>query len=594
MPSLLLQPSMEAEQWLEAAAAEAPPGATQLRAAAPDNTGVQPQSGYATSADGGPEKPQLGNSESHQACPEGSSTLEQASLPLHLASSDQPRGPPLASDAACPATYLQTDSDERGSQGAALARHHERPHRISELPPPQSIQRGDISDASASTERDLLPASPMSISPDDIDASAGDPLPQSSARPPLPSQGGVHHSASSSFSTQQRFWSASSSPSSATARTRRSSATVGSPSLVPAFPSRAARGSPQNQSPSSQSSPRSLAPSPSAATMFQVASQAGLQSVSSALVSQAAHTIGEATANGRYQYPTSVPTAARPSETSLGQLRTDSSSPSEAVTAPSDTCPERRFSSQGGSVQALDAPEQRSSPENQSDYSVIMNAHLTSALEGAKQMTSSSPVAPTGQALAMDPALAAQVRMASIATKTATEEAERQLRIHALLRASGGYARQVNEATNDSDATSLPGTPEGSAQGSSPDRGSSATRARLQALGLGHIPLPSKGFEQAWGRKDDSGAPQNDEGSQGGLSGSNKPPARYYDAADALAGVPSMPCEYSSPGPRVSFELRARECFADCCVWPFFHLSSDTHTRHLPRVRSVIHVLVVR
>lgn len=129
--------------------------------------------------------------------------------------------------------------------------------------------------------------------------------------------------------------------------------------------------------------------------------------------------------------------------------------------------------------------------------------------------------------------MAVQTQMAEIATRTAAEEAERQLRVQALLRVA-----RANGGINDDDEHSTSSL-------SAPSSGPS----RLEAVGLGHIALPSQGLEQSWGRMSGRGAEDDVKDVKTAASGRRQNgagvhrPARFYDATDAMAGVPSLPCE---------------------------------------------------
>lgn len=239
----------------------------------------------------------------------------------------------------------------------------------------------------------------------------------------------------------------------------------------------------------------------SAESMIQVASQAGLHSVSSGL----------ATRTDPQALSVLPPHGFATLNPPLSSSKT-SHLPSAADTPPleSSVHPRRASSS--------------------ADYSAAMNAHISTALRGVQQLsgnlssqnpsstTISSPQTSHSAAEGSN-VLAARMHMAEIATRTAIEEAEKQLRLQALVRAS--LPTRLVEAN----AHDLP-----------PQRSSNDTLFR--ALGLSQIPVPSQGLEQPWGRIADSGVPEDSH-----KANASRVPSRYYDASDAFSGVPSLPCE---------------------------------------------------
>lgn len=250
--------------------------------------------------------------------------------------------------------------------------------------------------------------------------------------------------------------------------------------------------------------------------MIRAASQAGLHSVSSALAAQAAQIQA-----GELQ------------SSDLNGSRATASTTSQRHTSSSPFRPQTSPKQNGASP-----IEQGRRPSTSSEYSAAMKAHLTSALRGAEQLSlaasasssSSSSLVGASSSGSISSSMAVQTQMAEIATRTAAEEAERQLRIQALLRISRNEA-----AGQGADETTT------SASSSDPSAGPS----RLEAVGLGHIVLPSHGLEQSWGRASSRGVEDSADAKQqlAASKAASRAPARYYDASDAMAGVPSLPCE---------------------------------------------------
>ncbi|CAO1627817.1 unnamed protein product [Parajaminaea phylloscopi] len=248
-----------------------------------------------------------------------------------------------------------------------------------------------------------------------------------------------------------------------------------------------------------------------AADMIRAASQAGLQSVSSCLATQAQTQVHAARA---------------------AVLGVSSASLTAAATSPGSN------STVPGTWQVHGIHPRRASTS--AEYSAALNAHISSALLGVNR-TSNAEGGGSPRSAVEGPAhdkgpydmSRAQIQMAEIATKTAIEEAERQLRLRSLLRSADrnpGKASPHATGRRPSQAAPRPG-----------EDAETSTNSRLAALGLEHIPLPSQGFEQSWGRADE----RIDDDRVDGRAASETP-LRFYDAGDAFAGVPSLPL---MPGP---------------------------------------------
>lgn len=265
--------------------------------------------------------------------------------------------------------------------------------------------------------------------------------------------------------------------------------------------------------PTSFSGTSSSSVSVSAASMIRVASQAGLHSVSSCLATQAQTQIhhGAASSLG----------------TTSGSLTSESTLRSPPIE---------------GDQSSFDSSVHPRRASTSAEYSAAMNAHISSALRGVHQLSRSSPhISPTPAASGFtsisQPAelVRAQAQMAEIATRTAKEEAERQLRLQAMLRVT---LPASSLPTEDGESKML-----SSSENLTEHRRGDSNNSHFGALGLSHIPMPSDGFEQSWGRLDESIG----DGASRQATASLPAPKRYYDAKDALAGVPSLPCKFFIP-----------------------------------------------
>lgn len=254
----------------------------------------------------------------------------------------------------------------------------------------------------------------------------------------------------------------------------------------------------------------------SAASMLETAAQAGLQTVSSALAAQA------------QSISTSITTPA-----------TEDAGEDTGISMATRALGESLRASEEDLPQSIH-PRQASSSDH---YCQAMTAHISSALRGAQQLSASTtPVSSASSStttttrtptVTTQATTAAQSQMAEIATRTASEEAERQMRLHAILRA----AKREDEP----DARRLSrGSSTAAAAETAPEK------AYFEFVGMGHIPMPSSGFEQPWGRDSARGVDdgKSEHGKASATDGKQRlAPARYYDASDAMAGVPSLPCE---------------------------------------------------
>lgn len=428
---------------------------------------------------------------------------------------------------------VQEETNEKGSTQPAIPIARPRGKEDLSQYPPDAQQKH----LSSSTPTPC----PMSISPDGI------PIPQNSP-----------HQSAEKRPEASHNWAAHSG---------------NSASLVPPFPPvsagphnllQRAHHQTSNAGSSEHSSPLQGSITPSIADqMVKMASQAGLHSVSSALATQAQAHI----ANPTHNHPAAQ-----------GPAPANSKMTSSSTMPPSTPASTRQTQSLSGGQNAENVPQSTlptgsAEEEQHHGYTALLNAHMISALTGARRISASSTLDhehPGSSAMAAA-AIAAQAQMANIATQVATEESEKQLRLQALLRASGHVhtlASQVQRPTggtrlekNTSSAqTSLksPQPPAASTQTShlSSDQSVMAPRDtaastssspvpsagnRLQANGLGHVQIPSQGVEQAWGRVDDGS--NTDESEQ--ASGRMLPlMSKFYNPSDAMAGVPSLPCMY--------------------------------------------------
>ncbi|CAO1630665.1 unnamed protein product [Jaminaea pallidilutea] len=256
----------------------------------------------------------------------------------------------------------------------------------------------------------------------------------------------------------------------------------------------------------------------SAASMLETAAQAGLQTVSSALAAQA------------QSISTSITTPATEDAGEDAGISMATRALGESLRASEEDLPQSIH------------PRQASSSDH---YCQAMTAHISSALRGAQQLSASTPPVSSASSSATttrtptvttQAATAAQSQMAEIATRTASEEAERQMRLHAILRAAkrGDKLDARRPSEGSSSAAAAETAPE---------------KAYFEFVGLGHIPMPSSGFEQPWGRDSARGVDdgKSEHGKASASDGKQRlAPARYYDASDAMAGVPSLPL---LPGP---------------------------------------------
>lgn len=259
----------------------------------------------------------------------------------------------------------------------------------------------------------------------------------------------------------------------------------------------------------------------SAASMLETAAQAGLQTVSSALAAQA------------QSISTSITTPATEDAGEDAGISMATRALGESLRASEEDLPQSIH------------PRQASSSDH---YCQAMTAHISSALRGAQQLSASTPPVSSASSsttttrtptVTTQATTAAQSQMAEIATRTASEEAERQMRLHAILRAAkredGTDARRPSRGSSSAAAAAAASTAEAAPE-----------NAYFEFVGLGHIPMPSSGFEQPWGRDSARGVDDGESvhGKASTTEGKQRlAPARYYDASDAMAGVPSLPCE---------------------------------------------------
>ncbi|CAO1630772.1 unnamed protein product [Sympodiomycopsis kandeliae] len=348
-----------------------------------------------------------------------------------------------------------------------------------------------------------------------------------------------------------------------------------STSLVPPFPPAAASShlssssSPEFES-QIQPSKNSYPPTPvslGADDMIKLASQAALHSVSSALVTQSQTEMSRLAENTKAK------------DSSVSSISAKMTSPSSSHHGSVQNGPTLNGSiSRSRAVSTDDSSKSAGSRLVESDkgrqghpYTALMEAHMSAALTGARHISDSAsrtePASST-QPQQAPASLAAQVHMATIATKTASEEAERQLRLQALLRASGHtesitsqLLRRVNLATEEEGNRAS--HKESTAPSSSPDRAplqraEQAVPSATPSLptiddshppALEHIKMPNKGVEQAWGRDEDNHDPVSEKVSSPSDSPDGLFPraSRYYNAADALSGVPSLPLMPAPP-----------------------------------------------
>lgn len=246
---------------------------------------------------------------------------------------------------------------------------------------------------------------------------------------------------------------------------------------------------------------------------------AGLQAVSSALLGQAQ---AQAQAGGL----------------SFGNIRSESGDGMIASTSTSvdQGALELGSKARGSFINGLESNINSSSsrkPSTNAQYAASMSAHIGGALQA--QVNDLNAAASTSKLdLSLD---SDQKQVGNIAARAAVEEAQSQVRVQAFLNNKNN--------SNSNNQTSLAST------SSNQPQPPTSFSSYLSQLGLEHIPLPSEGLEQSWGRDpltSSSSRPSTSTSRKGkGVEYWNKGENNHPSMGFSLSGVPSLPLMPTPP-----------------------------------------------